>query len=288
LVLFAVPYSDAALRASIERFHPHFDWQWVDGQQYTVLHCPSCGTLFQRAVFDEMEAKRFYNLPSHQSYALKPLKLSSLAHIAQEVILLRQLLDSARPRVLDYGMGWANWATMALAFGCEVAGVEINEQARGHAAGRGIAVLQPEDLKDGSFDFIQVDQVLEHLTDPLALLSSLASKLRKDGLALVGVPGRANALAAFRCAAQSADPFRALPEADLDALSPLVHLTLFNSRSLRRLAARVGLELFRPALGKSLAAGTLWNTPRQWNRNLYLPFKFWLGNKTRLWFKRTA
>jgi SAM-dependent methyltransferase len=237
--------------------------------------------VFQEAALEPAEAARFYDTGTHVFARQAQASLSTLAHYAQEIILLRLLTRAARPQVLDYGMGWGRWASLAQAYGCEVAGVEINPEARTYCQQRGLSVLDESVIPTGHFDFIIADQVLEHLTDPLTVMRALTSWLKPGGLLLVGVPNRPAMNDRLRRL-----PLSRLSAADLKAVFPFIHLTLFSNRSLRLLASHAGLALFPPPFFKAVAACTLWHTLRQCNQNVNISFKFWRGAGTRLWFQR--
>jgi 2-polyprenyl-3-methyl-5-hydroxy-6-metoxy-1,4-benzoquinol methylase len=49
-------------------------------------------------------------------------------------------------------------------------------------------VLEEASLAPASFDFVLVDQVLEHISEPAPILRRFAAMLKPDRLSLVGVP----------------------------------------------------------------------------------------------------
>ena len=72
----------------------------------------------------------------------------------------------------------------------------------------------------------------------------------------------------------------------LDPLMPLEHVNLFSARALKLLGHKAGLRHYRLPLLKCLGAAQLWNMPRQFNRNLIVPFKNWRGTGTYRWFQK--
>ncbi len=101
--------------------------------------------------------------------------------------------------VLDIGCG----AGEALAFhqqrGCVVRGVEADAHAVRLARARGLevdhGVFEPERYRAGSFDVVTLDQVLEHMRDPIETLRGVAGVLRRDGRAVIAMPNAAGAIA---------------------------------------------------------------------------------------------
>lgn len=261
------------------------DYSVENQLQYTILTCRNCQALFQRFALNSAMADRLYNEPARES-GIPIASLKSLSLYAGEVLLLRLLLKADRPKVLDYGMGWGSWASIAQAFGCEVCGVEIKQAARDFCQGRGIKLLDETGIADGTFDFINVDQVLEHLVHPIETAKRLSRWLKPGGLILCAVPGHASLASILKRVSQCGDPIMELTAEDFKAIYPFVHLTLFQSRSLKLLARQAGLEVFHPPLLQALGTCTLWNSPRRWNQNLNLAFRVWMGLGTRLWFRR--
>src|SRR6185369_17118136 len=100
-------------------------------------------------------------------------KLHWFAHMTEEILVMRQILGARTPVVLDFGCNWGKWASMALAHGCEVYGVDVNRDASAFCAARGIRMISREQMREVRFDFINVDQVLEHLSDPLGVAREL-------------------------------------------------------------------------------------------------------------------
>jgi SAM-dependent methyltransferase len=142
-----------------------------------------------------------------------------------------------------------------------------------------------EEMGQLRFDFINVDQVLEHLSDPLHVARRLAECLKPSALIKFSTPNNPELPRLLR-AAQSSGDDTVLDAKTLDSLLPLEHVNLFNDRSLKVLAQEAGLRPFRLPFFKWMGAGQLWNVPRQFNRNLIVPWKRWRGNTTYQWFQK--
>lgn len=93
-------------------------------------------------------------------------------------------------RTLDIGPGIGDFVK----FRPDTIGVDINpDNVEFCVQSRGLDVRLMEidvlPFQDNEFDSINLDNVLEHLEDPAALLSEMDRVLKKDGVLLVGVPG---------------------------------------------------------------------------------------------------
>jgi hypothetical protein len=195
------------------------------------------------------------------------------------------MLDRPRPKVLDYGSNWGKWSSMALAYGCDTYAVEVNPVAIEFCRSRGIKMLAPAEMREHRFDFINVDQVLEHVAKPRELAAELASALLPGGYMKWSVPGDRKLPQKLRDAEKTRD-YQVLDAEQIDPLEPLVHINLFSNRALRSLGGAAGLKPARLPFFKWLGAGQLWNMPRQFGRNVTVPQKRWRGSGTYLWFRR--
>ncbi len=257
-------------------------------ENYEVYYCKPCEFAFQRIAPESHEIVELYSLHQDESAILAEIaaqKLHWFAHMTEEILVARQLLPAGRLRVLDFGCNWGKWASMALAFGCEVDAVEVNPVAAKFCQSRGIRIVNPDDLEPSSYQFINVDQVLEHLTNPLEVTKKLVKCLAPKGIMKWSTPREKYLVRNLRVAQETSDDSILSPE-HIDALAPLLHINLFSNHSLRVLGANVGLKPVSLPFFKWLGAGQLWNIPRQLGRNLTVPYKRWSRQGTYLWFQR--
>ena len=71
---------------------------------------------------------------------------------------------------------------MANAFGCETFGVERSDSRVTHASEHHLKVLTLEEASAMSFDFINSDQVFEHLVEPFDVATrTLGGSMRRPG-----------------------------------------------------------------------------------------------------------
>lgn len=281
--ILQLPYSDARFSGLLNNSAA---LACVADQAYEIRECASCDLLFQTWMLVGDEAKLIYTAdrPDDNPVAISKQPLHALAHNAEEVLVLRQVLAGRIPRVLDYGCGWGKFASMALAYGCDVYGYEINTGFAQYCAGRGIKMLMREEIPSRQFDFINVDQVLEHVADPRETLQFLAGSLADGGLIKISVPGSPTLRKII--ASSGGNPDRVVRRECIKPLFPLIHVNLFSPRSLRALAASAGMQPYRPPFTIWLGAGQMWNMPRQLNRNLVVPFKRFFQRGTYLWLQK--
>ena len=261
----------------------------VTDKDYEVRYCAASGLYFQTWVMEDHELTGWYSPPAGDDLFMGEIakqKLHWFAHMTEEILVFRQLCPAKVPAVLDFGCNWGKWASMALAHGCDVYAVEVNRAAAEFCARRGIKIVALDQLKDLRFDFINADQVMEHLSEPLPVAQELAARLKPGGFLKMSTPDNPR-LPRLLAAAQRTGDNHVLNAQTLDSLAPLEHVNLFTRAALEALGRNAGLQGFRLPLIQWLGAGQLWNVPRQLNRNLVTPFKRWLGRGTYVWFQKT-
>ena len=134
-----------------------------------------------------------------------------------------------RGRLLDFGAWVGFLGSEAAARGWEVVGVEPSVWAADRARGRGVEIVGPEDLAEGTFDAIALGDVIEHLPDPGATLDWLGRLLSSGGVIWIATPDAGSRAA------------RALGRRWWSVIPTHVHL--FTRASLRALLERHGFEL---------------------------------------------
>jgi len=162
-------------------------------QVFYYLRCRDCRTVFVDPVPDAACLALIYNKTSyHDSH----YSFTDLSPYRKAALLCRQY---AKPRssVLDYGCGVGHFLQAIKAEGFQPHGVEFDASAAAAAAEIvGCSVLTVDDFDRDSynqlFDVIHLGDVLEHLPDPAATISSLLKRLRIGGLLFVEGPLETN------------------------------------------------------------------------------------------------
>ena len=95
-------------------------------------------------------------------------------------------------RVLDIGCGYCETLGYHKARGCDVYGVEADENARKIAEKFGfnvdIGLFDSKKYEPNSLDYVTMDQVLEHLVDPQKTLQEINGILKPGGKFIAAVP----------------------------------------------------------------------------------------------------
>lgn len=222
----------------------------LENAEYTLLQCPQCELVYQRWVPNDALLRVVYG----DWYPADAPPLDQAPPFAtrdgQEVFAAAESLSRSPKglRVYDYGMGWGAWAIMAARMGCRASGIEYSEEKNAFASKHGVTITKAEALDAESFDFINVDQVLEHVLDPGPVLKTLARALCKDGILKISVP-KANDIE--RRLARGNWTLPAHHRETLNPVWPFEHVNLFNTRALVSLATSAGLTPRRLPRGAS-------------------------------------
>jgi len=204
--------------------------------QFLIRECPACGLLFQEEVLDPAETAAFYRAKLRQSLTrLGSRRLPDHAHLVEDVLLARKLIGREDPLVLDFGAGDCAWGGTAHALGCRVVCHDLHDAIAECAANYGLKAVAIAEIAPDSLDYINADQVFEHLAQPLEQLRELVPKLRRGGLIKISTPGDRR----MKSRLQSAGVDTMTPaefNAQFSALAPLMHLQLFSAQALQVMA----------------------------------------------------
>lgn len=280
----AAPFAADPVRAYLLDFYAgRLDPDSLTGD-FTLVDCPECGLLYQQRVPAAGSIADFYEQVvdaerddvEHRRGAT--LRGGAQLDLARTVRRLRR--PAAQVDVLDYGAGTGVWLDAAAAFGCRTTGAEIDPAARARLAAAGHATVDHDDLPGSAFDLVNLEQVLEHVLEPLEVMGRVAAAVRPDGLVRVCVPNGAGVRALL------ADPDWTAPKGtsrSLNAVAPLEHVNCFDHGSLTAVGVAAGLEPFRFPFGVDLAGSTGLRTALGALKRQFVP-----PSGTLVWFRRTA
>ncbi len=245
--VLSLPYSTPSLAAFLTEYYggklpaPAFT-----GADYELVECRSCSLVYQHYVPDRALSDVVYEPPQELALDVSGAfdRYESNRSLSYFTALVPGLVDvlsflGGRPRrvkVLDFGMGWGNWCQLAKGFGCDVAGFETSPLRLAWAEQIGVRTVTWDEIAAETFDYINVEQVLEHVDDPRAIVQHLRGALTPRGLIKLSGPDawRVKELARARAYERG---WRAM-----SVVQPLEHLNAFTGRSLTALAATCGLR----------------------------------------------
>jgi len=154
---------------------------------------------------------------------------------------LARRLPTSRRRLLDVGAHAGRFVSLASAAGWSADGLELNPQTAAYAARRtGLSIrqvnVQDVDTATAKYDGITITDVLEHIPDPVPVLSRAAALLAPGGWIAVKVPCGPNQLLKERLRGRMFSSYRPT------VADNLVHVSHFSVDALRRALVRAGFD----------------------------------------------
>ena len=92
---------------------------------------------------------------------------------------------------LDIGSGLGFLAQKAKEHGYQAIGIDLNESVVAEGVehyDHPVSIKDLSEIKDESFDVISINHVLEHVESPQAFIRLAATKLKPEGILIIGVP----------------------------------------------------------------------------------------------------
>lgn len=134
-----------------------------------------------------------YRVSYKRALVPKPKHILRAARVCRDRLRHSGHVVERGMRCLDIGAGGGEWVYYMKTLGCEAFGIEPNEGygtfAKDHyGVDVFLGMYQDADLEEGSFDFVSLFQVLEHLADPVADLRRMSAYLKPGGRFLIEVP----------------------------------------------------------------------------------------------------
>jgi 2-polyprenyl-3-methyl-5-hydroxy-6-metoxy-1,4-benzoquinol methylase len=221
---------------------------FYDGVRYELYHCDQCNHYFQSFIPINVYEETFADEQSPVSLQ-KKVKTNLLWESTRALEAIQVFLHKPAHEIeiLEFGSGWGFWLSTAKALGFPTTGIEVAIERIAYARAHGLTIFSDlQKLEKKKFDYIHVDQVLEHLEDPVKILQNLAHYLKPGGLLFVGVP---NGDVFLRKYADN-------PTGIYKEVYPFEHVHCFTNQSLRILGNCAGLkpvrnsEIFRSLLGE--------------------------------------
>jgi len=250
------------------------EWECLDGAVYELRECKVCFAVFQRDIPNDALMERLYEhwidpeLASEQHKASDSLGYRAL--IAQEIMQVIAYFRKPPSSLnfLDYGMGWGKWALMAKAFGCNSSGAELSAARIANAKANAINVITSVDLSEQSFDFVNTEQVFEHLPEPLDTLRQLKRTLKPNGVIRISVPTANNIEQRLKHMNWTAPKPSKI---SVNPVAPLEHINYFRRSSLVMMASKAGLSEISIPIKQQIKHSTNWGGVKKCMSNLLVP-----------------
>lgn len=164
---------------------------------FCIYQCQNCSHKYLNHNFTAQELKELYtNYYPRSSYNVEDYKPNDFKN--NFISWFNGVRRSAftyvpkNVKVLDIGCGFGESLGYHNKRGCEVYGVEVDANVIKVAEKYGfnikIGLFNENDYKENFFDYVTMDQVLEHIVDPIVMLRGVSKVLSKNGKLIISTP----------------------------------------------------------------------------------------------------
>ncbi len=223
--------------------------QYFESERYILKKCKSCDLIYQERIFNETGMSQLYNKwlfdGDRERFDLPGSTLSRFMYYSQELLTIATLFDKSVQdiKLLDYGMGKGQWCSVARDIGYDITGTDVSSDLLEHGRSIGLKVVPLSDFPNTSYDFINTEQVFEHLGKPLEVLESLRDAIEPNGVIKISVPYGSN----IENRAHLMD--WSVPREDRNfivSITPGIHINTFSQNSIKVMGEKLGLKLITP------------------------------------------
>ena len=166
----------------------------MKNQDYIISECIQCGLIYQKEIPNDFVMHKLYDEWINPEKVFEDVErnrnIGYFSSISSEVIrIVRHFhVPPNQLQFLDFSMGWGHWSRVAQSFRCNVHGTEFSPACVEHAKKVGITTIGYDEMLDQRYDFINTEQVFEHLPEPKEVLMHLKKCFKPNGLLKISVP----------------------------------------------------------------------------------------------------
>lgn len=178
------------------------DRPWMPEGHYTNIRCRHCGGHYvdsdvTEAYLDEVQATPIPEHVGRTTYEDNAVRDAlRTAELAENWAMIRRVRPPAPgDRLVDYGSAWGAFGSVARRDGVVPNGIELQAAGAAHARaqwGPASAVhegpIETAPWPDGWFHYATSFETLEHVFDPIRILSHMRRLVREDGVVAISVP----------------------------------------------------------------------------------------------------
>jgi 2-polyprenyl-3-methyl-5-hydroxy-6-metoxy-1,4-benzoquinol methylase len=265
-----------------ENFYRDLKMGVLNDQVFKVAKCRRCNFVFQQNVLNDMGMAKLYSeWMDHgavMSFENRINRDISNQKYAERIRYAKRHFKNREINILDWGAGLGHFCLVARKMGvANVYAYDFSSEKSRHLEEAGIIVKNEDEFEPGYFHFINIDQVLEHVSNPVGLLTTCTRYLRKDGIMFISTP--------LCDTIETQLKHSQLDMKTFEQLSPHQHINAFTNQTLKTIGRRVGLQtLFEPIL--QLSSSYFNKNSDSYIKNIIKPFyRQWMS--TSLFFERT-
>lgn len=250
--LFKREFSDADFQQFLKiepTYGQHFRDDLAAGllndQHFYILQCDSCSFMFQEYILNNTGMQKLYDKwmePEEVKRITNSFRNFDdlIANYVHRLNYVEQYFSDRPINLMDWGAGLGNFCKLAKdrpAY--TVTAYDFSGEKSKELTDLNIETRTLGELHEKEFHFINIDQVLEHVPDPVALLKECSRFLKDDGLIFVSTPD----CKALKSLISKGD----MDEVFHECVSPHQHINAFTNKSMKVAGDKAGLKtVFEP------------------------------------------
>ncbi len=285
-IILDLPYDNVGIQKYLNNFYSkqgYIEHQYLAGRNYTLTSCLRCGLIYQKEIPNESLMHKIYDEWISPEYAFQQTRALSIKRILKYLnnlyeisrILIYISKKTKSMHFLDFGAGWCEWLRLVRRFGVSTSCSELSPSRINNASRYGITNTLLDTSTPEQYDYINTEQVFEHVAQPRAVLKQLVKLLKVDGIIKISVPDSSEVSRLFGASKKLICTAKLL---SYNQVAPLEHINCFSHNNLLLLAESEDLKLI---------SGPKWFTLSlvQLARICFKP-SLWKHQSTYLFFKK--
>ena len=197
-------------------------------KDFSILKCFDCNFVWQKYIPSDEFSNILYEKIIDQELSFR--KSKNLEKLLKNKIRFKynavyKLKNKKKLNVLDFGSGWGSWLLNLDQNKANMFAFEISSTRKGYLIKNGVNVLDEQEINnyDNFFDYIRLEQVLEHIPDIKECMELIKKISNKNVLLEVGVPDGLKVIKDPKFITINKGP-----------IQPLEHLNCFSNQSLKK------------------------------------------------------
>ena len=211
-------------------------------EKLNTVICSNCGLIHSSPIPSEKELENFYKNEYRLNYkaSFQPKMKHTIRYASGSIYhfknMMKYIKESKNKSFLDIGAGSGEILYFAKRQGFKILGIEPNNGYASYCKDTLKLpivnnVYEKSNIKKNSYDVIHLNEVLEHMRDPITVLNDIYSFLKPNGITFINVP-----------------------DIELDMHAPstrfhYAHIYNYNHITLKKLIQKCGFEILN--LGSS-------------------------------------
>lgn len=240
--LYSANYNKPPISTYLKDFYSPqggIEFEYLNDVKFVLDECLECGCINQRLIPNDFLMTKLYEEWLDPklvfNFHFQKHGIEYYEHLAREIEKCIKYFGGkpSELKLLDFGMGWGEWCRLAQAYGCNAFGTELSQARIDYAKTFGVQIIEWEEISEHQFDFINTEQVFEHIANPLETLQYLCKSLKTNGIIKISVPNGWDFKRRFAIMDWAATKGS---ENSLNIIAPLEHINCFSHDSLLRMA----------------------------------------------------